>query len=358
MLQTEYFASANTVDGFTCYFDRIFDPEKLNKIYIIKGGPGTGKSSILRHIASRAEEQGEPVERFLCSSDPESLDGVLLKKRKIAVIDGTAPHLSDPIYPGVVEEVFSTSDFWNSSQLLEAKCDIMQSIKEKKKQYRRAYHFLDAMGQVMNDVQKIGIGALDEKKMRDAVKRIEKKHFSKKTCGTDEVRLVAAINKVGYSKLSTFENGCQTIYVIEDVLNTSYCFLDEIYRAASREGISIIRSFSPFFKGRLNAICLPDLSICFVIGERNYDQEIAGKNYVYVNMKRFIDHNVITKARQKVRFAVKCCEMLFDGAVISFREAARCHETLEGIYKKTMDFASLTKESLNLCDEILNQENL
>ena len=353
MLQTEYFASANTVDGFKSYFDHIFDPEKLNKIFIIKGGPGTGKSSLMRHLATRAQEHGEQIEYFLCSSDPTSLDGVYLRKRNIAVIDGTAPHLSDPIYPGVVEEVFSTSDFWNTSTLVKSKALIMENMKEKKKQYRRAYYFLNAIGQILQDVHKIGAGALNKMKMIESIKRIEKRYFMNMRPGIEEVKLIAGINKNGYTKLPTFENMCRTVFVIEDVLTTAYCFLDEIYRMATKKGISVIKSYSPLMKERINAICLPDISLCFVIGVRDYDREIAGKTYHYVNMKRFVDKAEISAARQKARFASKCCDMLFDGAVTSFCEAAQCHEKLEGIYKNAMDFATLTKKGFLLCDEIL-----
>ena len=42
-----YFAAANASDGFYSRFPALFDPAcgKWQKIYIIKGGPGTGKSS-------------------------------------------------------------------------------------------------------------------------------------------------------------------------------------------------------------------------------------------------------------------------------------------------------------------------
>ena len=46
----KYFAAANSYKGFKSYFDRIFAPEQFDRIYIIKGGPGTGKSSIMKNI--------------------------------------------------------------------------------------------------------------------------------------------------------------------------------------------------------------------------------------------------------------------------------------------------------------------
>ena len=42
MSEKKYFAAANTVDGFVSYYDEIF--VKCSRVYIIKGGSGTGKS--------------------------------------------------------------------------------------------------------------------------------------------------------------------------------------------------------------------------------------------------------------------------------------------------------------------------
>lgn len=43
-------------------------------------------------IAAHLEEQGETVELIHCSSDPDSLDGVICGARKFSVVDATPPH--------------------------------------------------------------------------------------------------------------------------------------------------------------------------------------------------------------------------------------------------------------------------
>ena len=43
-----YFAAANTYKGFESFFDEIFNTEKLERIYILKGGPGAGKSTLMQ----------------------------------------------------------------------------------------------------------------------------------------------------------------------------------------------------------------------------------------------------------------------------------------------------------------------
>lgn len=75
-------------------YDTAF-PQEMEKqgifTYILKGGPGCGKSTLMRQIAEVFCDR-EPVERYFCSSDPHSLDAVVLTKSKVAIVDGTAPH--------------------------------------------------------------------------------------------------------------------------------------------------------------------------------------------------------------------------------------------------------------------------
>ena len=77
----KYFIGANTSRGFINYGDEIF--EDLRKLYVIKGGPGTGKSTFMKRFASKAEEKGYNVEYYYCSSDPSSLDGVVVTEQRI-----------------------------------------------------------------------------------------------------------------------------------------------------------------------------------------------------------------------------------------------------------------------------------
>ena len=73
-----FFAAANSRDGFVSFYGSIFGSENIKKRYLIKGGPGTGKSTFIRRVAGRAEAEGYSVEYYRCSSDPDSLDGALI----------------------------------------------------------------------------------------------------------------------------------------------------------------------------------------------------------------------------------------------------------------------------------------
>ena len=53
------FTAANTEKGFCSYFDELIHDEKLKRVYLIKGGPGCGKSTLMKKIADKFENGGE-----------------------------------------------------------------------------------------------------------------------------------------------------------------------------------------------------------------------------------------------------------------------------------------------------------
>ena len=88
----QYFLGANSVKGFASLYDKLIDETKANALYILKGGAGCGKSTLMKIVGERLEEHGLLVEYIHCSGDPDSLDGILIPEKKTAVVDGTAPH--------------------------------------------------------------------------------------------------------------------------------------------------------------------------------------------------------------------------------------------------------------------------
>ena len=53
----KYFLAANSCQGFVSSFNNCYDAERGWKAYIIKGGPGTGKSSFMKFVAKSALEK-------------------------------------------------------------------------------------------------------------------------------------------------------------------------------------------------------------------------------------------------------------------------------------------------------------
>lgn len=90
--KVSFFLGANTPSGFYSLYDQLIDPDEARRVYLLKGGPGCGKSSLMRRVAAALEEAGEAAEYIQCSGDPGSLDAVVFPRLGAAIVDATAPH--------------------------------------------------------------------------------------------------------------------------------------------------------------------------------------------------------------------------------------------------------------------------
>lgn len=88
------FFGAATPEGPVNFIENL--TADANRRVIIKGRPGSGKSTMMKKIVSKAKELGYSVAIFPCGFDPSSLDMVWIDELKTAVLDGTSPHEINP----------------------------------------------------------------------------------------------------------------------------------------------------------------------------------------------------------------------------------------------------------------------
>ena len=112
-----WFLGANAPKGYFSRFDQLFSASPKGRCFLIKGGPGTGKSTMLKKIAAVLKEKDPGTELIFCSADIDSLDAVITSDGMFSAADATLPHAVEPKYPGVYETVVSLSDCWDEKIL-------------------------------------------------------------------------------------------------------------------------------------------------------------------------------------------------------------------------------------------------
>ena len=150
LLPRACFAASHACLGFRSYYGEIFNDTRIHHLYIIKGGPGTGKSHFMRVVARTARAVGYGVTECYCSSDPSSLDGLLLTRDgspTLGFLDGTPPHTRELVTPGASDELIDLGMFWNAKILSGEKDTIRTLGQAKSAAYARAYAYLRAAGE-------------------------------------------------------------------------------------------------------------------------------------------------------------------------------------------------------------------
>ena len=142
-LITRYFLGANAYSGFYSLYGG-FCAGEGDYLRVIKGGPGTGKSALMRRIGAAAERAGHDVEYILCSGDPDSLDGVYIPALGVGYADGTAPHVLDPALFGVTGSYLDVGECCARVSDASARREIAELTRAYREHYAAAYSYLAA----------------------------------------------------------------------------------------------------------------------------------------------------------------------------------------------------------------------
>ncbi len=347
----KYFAASNSAKGFCSYYNECFGD--ADKLYIIKGGPGTGKSSFMKKCAQSAEGKGYFVEYFYCSSDPDSLDGIIIYKgeKSIVVLDGTAPHVYDMVYPGIRDNIINLGDAWREEILDASREDIFRLCREKTNMYKRAYEAHGSCGNLYAVIDSYYDRFLKRNKMELAAgKLVDKYNISGD--GRVDIRLIDSVSMKGRIRFETFERMADKCVIIGDTFGTGHIMLEYIKKRLDNARADYYISYDPVMSRKINGIFERGQKIAFVIPDSRSRLSFEENRVNYINMKRFIASEV-SDVRGELKYSFSLYKSCIDLALKYLEGARECHFALEEIYKEAMDFDIVNQKIISFCQKVL-----
>ena len=347
-----YFAASNGGNGFISYFDQIFENSLFQRVYVLKGGPGTGKSSLMKKAAVICEELGHGYEQILCSSDPESLDGIIIDKngKNIAIIDGTAPHVREAMAPGAVDEIINLGSSWDESMLVQKRDSIIRLINEKKHTYTSAYTFLKCAYVLTSRKQELIRACIDEEKLKKAIARLLTIKTGDVKTTKIKYKLKNAISVNGPCQSNVYEQSYKETIAVYGAHGSSFAVFDEIKKQLTDRVSSLTISPTPLCKYTLDAIGIEDMGRSFFdSGKEHYDKDIKA-----INSERFLNQTKLKEIKPELRMLSRQCEDAMDNAYLMLTKAKDAHFKLEEIYVEAMDFTKKERMETELFDKIFN----
>ncbi len=365
----KYFAGAFSGNGFKNYLTEAISGMK--QIHIIKGTPGSGKSTLMKKIAHAAEENGYEVEYIYCSSDVSSLDGVVVPSLSLAVVDGTSPHVMEASYPLAVETIINTGDYIFHKELEKHTDEIIRLTDRKKELFSNAQKLLLSAQELKKLEYSITQKCYNSKKGFDFCKNViskeEKlqkdsrpgKSFRARAEGAnpfDEVAKHRLITKRSFFAFG--KDGISTLnpYPTAKVFSVDSAFapfiLGTLSVLALEYGIHAVCAPHPVDVSQTAMIYLPFLNTVFVnsqllkvgIAQKSFDTQ----NTVFLAKNRFETENLLKENREKLSFLRKTEKLILEEAKGYLENAMENHKKLELIY-----VSSLNKDALNCLAQTL-----
>ena len=354
-----FFMGANTPGGFVGDPAALYDGEAGWRAYLIKSGPGTGKSSLMRRVAQRMSEAGHAVEVLICSSDPDSLDGVWLPEIRACVLDATAPHVAEPGCFGAVETVVSLGDALRTNEIRAARDEILKCQHENTEAHRRVRRFMGAAAALLADSTRLAAESLDRGKVIRSAERLAARELADPPETPDERfvgeqrRFLTAVTPKGIQTLfGTALSMCPRVFVLDDEHGVAApLFLQTVRTKAAARGLPLYACPSPLFPDQLDHLLLPTLGMAILTSNRLHKVDFPV--YRHIHAARFLDADKLTRHKSRLGFNRRAAKGLLDEAVAASVLAKSWHDKLEAPYVSAMDFDAAAGIEAKLLSDLL-----
>lgn len=364
------FAGSNTAAGFHSFYHHLAGPEAA-RVFIIKGGPGIGKSTLMRRIGESFREEGWNVELFSCSSDTSSVDGMAIPALGAAILDGTAPHVVEPTDPGAVGEVVNLGEFWDRDQISGQRTAIRSVNDRLSRLYRMAHDCLSAASRFRNvlaDLNQRG-GTVNTAKLRAMGIRLAQEISSLPRVqgppwlgtwrsGTRHLFASAVTNEGMVNYLDSITGDLDRRHVIIGPAGSGKSVLmNSVMQAGLLLGLGMVVFHCSLDPDRVEHLVFPQQQAAIVTSSWPHlaanlpgDQTTDTRPYISPGLLTSVSH-------LKKQFERRIEESL-DASVGFLAEAKELHDLLESYYIPAVDFSGVDETGQRIRQEILNLAQL
>lgn len=331
-----YFLGANSPSGFVSLFDDWIGAADTDKVYIIKGAPGSGKSGFMRRIAAEMEHQGEQVEYICCSADPGSLDGIRVPALGLLMVDGTAPHAIEPRYPYALESYLNLGDFVDEDAVRARRDELIRATAAHRQEVARVTRCIAAAAAIQENIQSIVISGEIIDRITKRARGVVKRELTRGSGGVLRKRYLNGISASGETiHWDTVAEQCGRVYAIDNSFGFAPFFLTPIMTGALELGQEVVACYNPA-DSRLEHLILPGLSLGFV--SIRPGRIYPGEAYRHIRLDAMVPPERIRVIRQKLKFLQKTQASLLREASSAMEQTKRAHDEIEGLFTPNVDF--------------------
>lgn len=356
------FPGGNTSVGFYSYYHHLSGPEAV-RIFILKGGPGVGKSTFMRRIGEEMSGRGYDLEHHHCSSDNGSLDGLVIPAIGVALLDGTKPHIVDPVYPGAVDEIVNLGEHWDENKLRAAKADIVSTTRRISRLFSIAYSHLaeakvirDEMeGYVTECMRFGGVNKLTAELVQDILGQTR---GQSETEPRDRHLFGSAITPEGVvHHLESQLAGVERLFLIKGTPGSGRSTLVEtVARAAHQKGLDTEVYHCAFEPLKTDMVVIPKVRTAVLkdVEEVGFQpQHGSGMRIITYNLDAYLDRPALEHYAAGMMSARSRFGAALRRAVRYIGDAKLMHDYLESFYVPAMDFAAIDRKRQQITKRIL-----
>ncbi|WP_455718481.1 PRK06851 family protein [Anaerosporobacter sp.] len=360
MSEKHYFACGNTSKGFQNMFES--NLQGLKKIYILKGGPGTGKSTLMNKVGKMYVDKGYDVEYIHCSSDPDSLDGVIVREISVGIVDGTAPHVIEPKVAGAVEEYVNLGEAWDI-ELLENKAGEIRKLQEQISTcYPKVYEAFAHALKIHDEWEKIYIDNMNFEKADELTEKVCDMLLGsceKQESGVTRHRFFGGSTPKGaMDYVENITSSCKKRYLIKGRPGSGKStMLKKILRKAEGLGLEVEVYHCGFDPNSLDMILLPELELCIFDSTAPHEYVPSREGDTIIDMyTELIKPNTDERYEGELNNIRKRYNETVAKGTSYLKKAKDLHDQLEHYYIAATNYNIIEKITSNVLERIVARE--
>ena len=352
-MQNAYFLGGASPEGFETDFWRANAQRGHYGIYL-KGGPGTGKSTLMKKIAAAFAD--EPVSVYHCASDPHSLDAVVLESRGVFIADATAPHEAGTPLPYVTGELADLAAGLDPALLKESAEPIRTLYQANQAAHMQARKGLAGIAAMEEQLGIIGRRALLPEKLKHFADRLAKRILPKKSCSGDppacEILHRQRIAVTPAGRRAFLPEACALMLLDDPAQAASGMLLSLLAEAAAAQGQPAELTHSQTQPDRAPVLlALPAQQLVLAAADA-LPSEPAQSPVSVIHMQRFYDAEQLRSQRTLLRFSKKTASALEAKTVSLLADALRLHDELEAYYIRALQTPYLDRKAAALTERL------
>lgn len=351
----ELFPGGNTSNGSFNYFNYMI-PENVNRIFCLKGGPGVGKSSFMKKIAKEFIDNGYDVELHHCPSDPSSLDGLVIKKLGVVLLDGTSPHIVDPKNPGAIDEIINFGEYWDLDGLEKNRNKIVECGKDISSSFRRAYRYLKASEPIYYDIEEKYTNCMDFGKLNLLTdKFIEDLFKAYKSTGEykkERHLFGTAITPEGHLDYTdSILKEAKVVYYLDGEIGTGKTtFLTKVYNKAIEKGMYVEVYHYPLIKEKIETVYIKDLEVGITVSN-------LFKKENNIDLNKYLNKEKLSAYEEEINYDKKVLDEFINYAILNLKKAKSKHDIIESYYVPNMRFNEVEDLKYEIIKRILKYKD-
>jgi DNA polymerase III delta prime subunit len=356
------YPGGNTCYGFYSFYDQIA-PHDVHKKYILKGGPGAGKSSFMKAIANELGCNGIDIEYHWCSSDNNSLDGIVAGDGLICMVDGTAPHIVDPHYPGAVDLIINMGDFWDERKVISNKRDIVLLTGQVDLFFQRAYNRLKEAHSAWWEWSSYYPEAVNTAAVNRNIVALSEDFIAHAPRSNRPARHLFAAALTPEGIVSQADSLIEKNYAVFAVKGSPGSGIKDLFKHIE-DTLRLNNIYGeiyhcPFDPNNLDLIILPDTkTVILDISSHivDYEKYLSSRKYKrMLDFDQFLDLPALSSCRDQLMQAKERFQKGLQEATAFMQVAKNLHDELETNYVPAMDFDRIADFRQELVGSLLEE---